>query len=120
VYALIVAGGHPKLTPNADTAGVPSTNISSGGERLRMEARRWSNARLCNTLGRRPDRTVIDKTGLKGEFDFNLEWAPDQAGDSRGPSIFAALQEQLGLKLQGRKGPAEIIVIDHIERPTAN
>ena len=85
-----------------------------------MEATKSSMARLCNILGRQLDRTVIDKTGLKGEFDFSLEWAPDQAVDSSGPFIFAALQEQLGLKLLARKGPVEIIVIDRIDRPTAN
>jgi uncharacterized protein (TIGR03435 family) len=120
VYALVVAGGRPKLTANTATSATPSTSISSGGDKLKMEATKSSMARLCNILGRQLDRTVIDKTGLKGEFDFNLEWAPDQVVDSSGPSIFAALQEQLGLKLQARKGPVEIIVIDRIDRPAAN
>jgi uncharacterized protein (TIGR03435 family) len=120
VYALVVVRGRPKLTPNTNATAAPSTSISSGGDKFSMEATKSSMARLCNILGRRLDRTVIDKTGLKGEFDFKLEWAPDQAVDSSGPSIIAALQEQLGLKLEAKKGPVEIIVIDHIEKPSGN
>jgi uncharacterized protein (TIGR03435 family) len=70
--------------------------------------------------------TVVDKTGLKGEFDVDLKWSPEQgasSGDASGDasvSIFTAVQEQLGLKLQSTKGPVETIVIDHAEMPTAN
>jgi uncharacterized protein (TIGR03435 family) len=75
---------------------------------------------------------VVDATGLKGVFDFTLEWSPDDTrrmpppddsvnAGSSGPSVFSALQEQLGLKLEGRKGPVEILMVDHIEKaPTAN
>ena len=80
---------------------------------------------------------VIDKTELKGEYDYSLEWMPEpgQGGpesigmppeaprphvDANGPSIFTALQEQLGLRLVSQKGPVEIIVIDGVERPSAN
>jgi uncharacterized protein (TIGR03435 family) len=73
------------------------------------------------------DRTVIDKTGLVGEFDFTIEWAiplatldPEPAADATGPSLGTALREQLGLKLESTRGPVEILVIDHIERPTPN
>ena len=76
-------------------------------------------------------RQVIDKTGLTGNFDVHLEYAPDEglAGgppgqapstDSSGPSIFTALQEQLGLKLESSKAPVEMLVIDHVERPSEN
>jgi uncharacterized protein (TIGR03435 family) len=82
----------------------------------------------------RMDRPVIDKTGMEGRFDFNLDYAPDGstpeffrrtgqqsgASDPSGPSIFAALQEQLGLVLVRAKGPAEFLVIDHVERPSEN
>jgi uncharacterized protein (TIGR03435 family) len=85
------------------------------------------------------DRPVIDKTGLTGLFDVHLEFAPDDAmsgpgpvllngvdrpgvpsTDPTGPSIFTALQEQLGLKLSPAKGPVEVIVIDRAEKPSAN
>jgi uncharacterized protein (TIGR03435 family) len=76
-------------------------------------------------------RNVIDGTGLTGTFDIHLIWAMDSDGartggidnpppDSAGPSIFTALQEQLGLKLEAAKGPVEVVVIDHIEKPSGN
>ena len=73
-------------------------------------------------------RNVIDGTGLTGTFDIYLKWAMDTpagAGDATpsdlaGPSIFTALQEQLGLKLESTKGPVEVLVIDHIEKPSGN
>jgi uncharacterized protein (TIGR03435 family) len=66
---------------------------------------------------------VVDKTALQGDFAFELEWTPDPSpapADDSGPSIFTALQEQLGLKLEPQKGPVEILVIDHVERPSEN
>jgi uncharacterized protein (TIGR03435 family) len=75
---------------------------------------------------------VVDKTGLAEKYDYVLEWTPDVAAvgpespdrpqpvDSPGPTIFTALQEQLGLKLESSKGPVETIVIDHADRPSAN
>jgi uncharacterized protein (TIGR03435 family) len=79
-------------------------------------------------------RTVIDNTGLKGHYDFTLKWTPDRStpmlsgatgSDSAplpdsGPSIFTAIQEQLGLKLESQKGPVELLVIDHVEKPSEN
>jgi uncharacterized protein (TIGR03435 family) len=69
-------------------------------------------------------RLVIDKTGLAGLFDIHLEYAPSraaaQADNSTGPSIFTAVEEQLGLKLSSDKGQVEVLVIDHIERPSEN
>jgi uncharacterized protein (TIGR03435 family) len=75
------------------------------------------------------DRPVINKTGITGKFDFRLEYAPDDpsggppaapSNDPVGPSIFTAVQEQLGLKLEPGKGPGEFLVIDHVERPSEN
>jgi len=77
------------------------------------------------------DRPVIDNTGIAGKYDFHLEYAIDQstprfnapdgpAGDRTGPSIFTAVQEQLGLKLESTRGPGEALVIDHVERPSEN
>jgi uncharacterized protein (TIGR03435 family) len=72
-------------------------------------------------------RDIIDRTGLEGRFDFHLEYARD-GGPPRadpdpahaGPSMFTAVQEQLGLKLESAKGPVEVLVIDHVEHPAGN
>jgi uncharacterized protein (TIGR03435 family) len=81
------------------------------------------------------DRPVIDKTGVAGKFNFRVEFVPDEAApgfrsaggdpvaappDTAGPSIFTALQQQLGLKLERTTGPVELLVIDHVERPSEN
>jgi uncharacterized protein (TIGR03435 family) len=90
---------------------------------------------LATVLSGQIGRSVQDQTGLKGIFDFKLEWDPAMwdpemgppseaspaANDPGGPSLFTAIQAQLGLKLEARKGPVEVLVIDHIERiPTEN
>jgi uncharacterized protein (TIGR03435 family) len=65
-------------------------------------------------------RTVVDRTGRAGMFDVDLTWTPDlgsQAADPNSPSLFTALQEQLGLKLESTKGPVDVLVIDHVEKP---
>jgi uncharacterized protein (TIGR03435 family) len=65
------------------------------------------------------DRVVVDRTGLQGAFDITLEWTPDDAPpDVSGGSIFTALQEQLGLKLEPTRGPVDVIVVDRVEPPT--
>jgi uncharacterized protein (TIGR03435 family) len=80
------------------------------------------------------DRPVLDKTGFPGEFDLDLSFTPDDlirlplygasdepmATDANRPNLFSALEEQMGLKLVAAKGPIEVLVIDHAERPTAN
>ncbi|HEY4084476.1 MAG TPA: TIGR03435 family protein [Bryobacteraceae bacterium] len=63
---------------------------------------------------------VIDKTGLTGKYDWTLEWAPDTAEDATRPSLFTALPEQLGVKLETTKGPVDTVLIDHINRPSEN
>jgi len=68
-------------------------------------------------------RQVVDRTGLKGLYDFTLEWTPDrpEGQDNPGPSLFTALQEQLGLKLESVKAPVEVLVVDSVEkRPSGN
>jgi len=72
-------------------------------------------AQLAVTLQSMVARPVIDRTGLTGAFDMDLQW-----DDKEGPSIFTALQEQLGLKLESRQGLFEAVVIDHVEKPTTN
>jgi uncharacterized protein (TIGR03435 family) len=85
--------------------------------------------RFAERLGGQLGRTVVDRTGLPGNFAFELEWTPEPGqplgpnaapGDLSSPSIFTALQEQLGLKLEPQKGSVEILVIDHVEKPSEN
>ena len=78
---------------------------------------------LIYVLSQRLDRPVIDKTNLKGLFDFRLEFAPVQPfapSDDPRPSVFAAIQEQLGLRLVSTRGPVDVVVIDSIQKPTEN
>jgi uncharacterized protein (TIGR03435 family) len=74
-------------------------------------------AQLADTLASSLQQVVVDRTGLDGVYDIDLTWAADQTIDS-GPSLFTAVQEQLGLKLKPTKGPVEVLVIDHVEHPT--
>ena len=83
---------------------------------------------LVTLLSRFERQTVIDRTGLEGPFELNLEWTPEDGTkatadvqDSTGPSLFTAIQEQLGLKLESRKGPLDVLVVDHAGKvPAAN
>ena len=89
-------------------------------------------AQLTASLGDAVGRPVIDKTGLTGNFDVELRFTPDQlpqgpppAGapplppiDPNGPTIFTALQEQLGLKLENARGPVDVLVVERVEPPT--
>ena len=70
--------------------------------------------RLSAPLG----RAVVDRTGLSGSFDLELQWSPDQAADTPGPSLFTAIQEQLGLKLESQRAPVEVLVIDSVSQLT--
>jgi uncharacterized protein (TIGR03435 family) len=94
---------------------------------MRMDNVAQSLEEVVDDLG---GRTIVNKTGLDGQYDFTLKWAPQQtasapnadsaAAESDAPSIFTALEEQLGLKLVPAKGMVEVVVIDSIERPSAN
>jgi uncharacterized protein (TIGR03435 family) len=89
-------------------------------------------SQLATILSPFVQRVVVDRTGLTGNFDFDLTWTPDQlpqgpppagapplpAIDPNGPSIFTAVQEQLGLKLDSSRGPVDVFVIDNVEPPT--
>jgi uncharacterized protein (TIGR03435 family) len=91
---------------------------------------------LIRTLTAMLGRTIVDKTGYTDKFDLNIEFSLDQSlaglaaappsgglpvvADSMTPSVFTALQEQSGLRLESSKGPVEVIVIDHLEKPRAN
>jgi len=133
VYALVVARNGHKLKES--TRGDDSASMR--GERGEMIAENVELQMLAVNLASRLGRPVIDRTGLKGRYDFRLESstetrvalnAPGGPGDkSAGPasgepdsSIFTELQEQLGLRLESAKGPVDIIVIERAERPSAN
>lgn len=145
-------GGDPRGAPRGGPgapgqpapAGQPQVQVqqaqlggcgSTGGPGQRT-SRGVTMAELATSLSGLVNRVVINRTGLGGAFDFELQWTPDQfqgAGplggipgapppapstDSTFPSLFTALQEQLGLRLDSQRGPVEVIVIDHVERPT--
>jgi len=122
VYDLVIAKGGLKMkeTPVDD---------QNGGESMgpgKMTAHGLSTDSLVSAFSGMVGRMIVDKTGLGDKkFDFELKWTPDdrRAADNAadaGPSFFTALEEQLGLKLVPAKGPVEVIVIDHIEKPSPN
>jgi uncharacterized protein (TIGR03435 family) len=119
VYSLVVAKGGAKLTVHSGE-GQPITGIHSSSGKDTVNARKTTMKRLAEVLSEQTDRVVIDNTGLRGEYDFSLAWASDLTVDSQGQSIFSAIQEQLGLKLESAKGPVPFIVIDRVEKPDAN
>ena len=82
-----------------------------------------SMADLALVLQFHVDRPVVDQTGLKGRYDFNLQWTVDEAqatASDAPPGLFTAIQDQIGLKLEGVKAPADVLVIDKVDRPGAN
>jgi len=121
VYALIVAKGGAKIRrPTED--GSPGGRLSMRRESAGTEVtgQKAVLAQLVRLLSDQVGRTVVDKTGLEGSYDFKMSFAPDQPAESDGPSIFTALQEQLGLKLEAQKGPVEVLVIDSAQKASAN
>lgn len=118
VYELVVGKNGPKLTA-AKSGGRSSTNSNNGN----VTGTNVSMAELAHQLSRTSavGRPVFDKTGIEGSYDFTYEYAPDDNDSAGRPSIFTALQQKLGLKLEAAKGPVEVVVIDHAEKvPTAN
>jgi uncharacterized protein (TIGR03435 family) len=132
-YALVVAKNGPKLT---EAKNPNSLQLSSRGKgEITFEGVPMSF--LATQLTKMTERTVLDRTGLTGSYDFTLSWTPDEkqkktskvkAGGggkaasttdhANGPSVFTALEKQIGLKLQATKGPVEVLVVDHAEKPT--
>jgi uncharacterized protein (TIGR03435 family) len=129
VYELVIMKDGSKLTPS--TAASPpkgpapnpfgTMDVHNGS----ISAEGVAIAQLAGNLSFPLDRTVIDRTGLTGRYDFRLRWTPDTVAADNAPTdappdLFTAIQEQLGLKLQPAKGPVETLVIDHVELPTEN
>jgi uncharacterized protein (TIGR03435 family) len=129
VYLLVVAKDGPKLLAHNDAG--PKTRGGCG----RLVGRRVTAENIASMLARQLDREVLNRTGLSGEYDMQLDFTPDSgscravgdpqsgsvATDPSGlPSIYAALQQQLGLKLESGKGAVEFLIIDRVERPSEN
>jgi uncharacterized protein (TIGR03435 family) len=126
VYSLAIAKGGIKSSGLSATKN-PNRGINAGQGTMLGEAA--SMTQLAYKLSRLLQRPVVNNTGLEGNYDFKLEWTPDpgpSAPDGRpvetsvGPSLFSALQQQLGLRLEATKGPVDILVIDHVDKPSAN
>jgi uncharacterized protein (TIGR03435 family) len=130
VYALVVGKNGSKLQKSKNSEA-PLGFLALGN---RVAAPNAPLSILTQFLSQLLGRIVLDKTGLAGNFDFSMQWTPDASQklglgdpnapapvlDTNGPSIFTAIQEQLGLKLESDKGPVEVLVIDHVERPSEN
>jgi uncharacterized protein (TIGR03435 family) len=118
VGALVVDAKGPKLKVTApDTSSGMNTHP---GLVSRVDAAATSMEALAMYVGNRLDRIVVDQTGLKGSYDFTLQWSRDDAPYDKVPPLLDALREQLGLRLETRKAPVEVLVIDSIQKPSAN
>jgi uncharacterized protein (TIGR03435 family) len=118
VFSLVVAKGAPKLKEHLG-AGASGIGASSGDGKVFITATKTTMSRLAEYLGGQAGRPVVDNTGLQGEYDFTVEWSTNDR-NAAGTSVFAALQEQLGLKLEAARGAIEMIVIDRAEKASAN
>jgi uncharacterized protein (TIGR03435 family) len=132
--AALARGGPPPAPPPGARPGPPCSR--RGNMPGRMAGNSISMAQLADALSSAAGRPVFDRTGLAGNFDVDLEWTPalgtqgsvgapgidassaPPAGDP--PPLFTALEDQLGLKLESTRGPVEILVVDHVEHPTAD
>jgi bla regulator protein blaR1 len=124
VFTLVVAKGGPKKLTPTKSGGDPQLNAKAGNGALNAVG--VDMALFAKFLSEgQTGRPVVDMTGLKGRYDFHLEWTPDASpnsltADAGGPSIFEALQQQLGLKLEAHTEAADRLVIVHAELPSAN
>jgi uncharacterized protein (TIGR03435 family) len=133
-FALTVVKGSSKLQPPVEEtnlpADVPKSRINFYG-RGHMQGHFATLGNLSRSLAGEPEiagRPVVDKTGLTGQYDFTLHWASFDPGPAaaptdpgeQGPSLFTALEEQLGLKLKSEKEQIEVIVVDSVEKPSEN
>jgi uncharacterized protein (TIGR03435 family) len=133
IYVLTVAKGGPKLAAPAHPERSQSSSVNGGQQIVGTNATMEALAGLVSMVLGRP---VRDETGLDGAYDFKLDWAPDSTQTLQGPrarpgepaptsdpgraSIFAALTEKLGLRLESKKGPVPVYVIEKIEKPSDN
>jgi len=134
VFDLVLAKSGPKLreVKPTDTDGVKDPEGKRSIDMFHFDGTSFTAQglqipALANNLGYRVHRTVVDKTGLKGRYDFTLKFTPETnptAADNTAPDdpppLFTALEEQLGLKLVPSKGPTDTLVVDHVAQPTEN
>lgn len=128
VYNLVIAKGGTKLKdvssadPERRVGGMGPGSMRTSNNS--MEAVGLEIKTLTYSLSSQLEHTVIDKTGLTGKYDFTLNWQPaagaDASEESSTASIFTALEEQLGLKLEATKAPVDVLVVDHLEMPSEN
>jgi len=119
VYALVVDKSGPRLKPDPD-APMTILNTRHGSGKARIIGTKISMEEFARSIGTELGRVAIDKTGLAGGYDVDFEWETEPAADSLSPSIFTALREQLGLRLETQKAPVNVLVIDSVERASAN
>jgi uncharacterized protein (TIGR03435 family) len=118
--ALVVGGNRAKLQVAREN-GKPR-----GSGAIELVASGWIRGTnifpsfLADALSGQLSLPVVDKTNITDAIDFNLQWAPDEKAEDLHPSIFTAVQEQLGLRLEPLKAPIEVLVVDHVEKPSAN
>lgn len=131
IYVLEVAKGGPKLKDSAKPNDAPALVSMVYPQSIKLPARNATMPDFASMLQRAIlDRPVVDKTGLTGKYDFDLEWTPDESqfngevasasGDAPEAPLFTAIQQQLGLKLQPTKGPVDALIVDNAARPSAN
>jgi uncharacterized protein (TIGR03435 family) len=132
IYVLEVGKGGPKLKESTAPASDPAQLISTVyPQHLHLPAKNATMGDFAALLQRAVlDRPVVDKTGLMGRYDFDLDWAPDEtqfggevpvaAADAQEPPFFTAIEQQLGLRIEATRGTVPALVIDGVERPTAD
>lgn len=132
IYELSVVKSGPRLKPSTLPPDDPAALISTVyPQRILLPARNATMGEFTSLLQRAVlDRPVVDKTGLSGKYDFDLEWAPDEtqfggevppaSADAPAAPFFTAIQQQLGLKLEATRGPVAALIVDTVERPSSN
>lgn len=132
IYVLEVSKGGPKLKESTSPASDPAQLISTVyPDHLHLPARNATMGDFASLLQRALlDRPVVDKTGLTGRYDFDLDWAPDETqfggevpvapGDAPNPPFFTAIEQQLGLRIEATHGVVQALVVDTAQRPSPN
>jgi uncharacterized protein (TIGR03435 family) len=120
MYALVVGKKGLKLKESSSDEA-PMGRIRGDGSGMHMEVAQGTMAQLATRLsGNGAERPVVDKTGLTGMYSYKLDWVNGAGADTELPPLLVALQDQLGLRLEPTKGTSDLIVVDRVERPSAN